>query len=44
MSFWYWFSIVLMIICIIGGIALGSEENWGAGLGIIVGSMIFSNK
>lgn len=41
MSFWYWFSIILMFICIIGDIALGAEENWGAGLGIIVGSMIF---
>lgn len=45
MSFWYWFAIVLMVVGVIGGIAVASERHGeAAGIGIIVGSMVFFSQ
>lgn len=45
MSFWYWFAIVLMAVGVIGGIAVALERHGeAAGIGIIVGSMVFFSQ
>lgn len=45
MSFWYWFAIVLMVVGVIGGIAVASERHGeAAGIGIIIGSMVFFSQ
>ena len=45
MSFWYWFAIILMVIGVIGGIVVASERHGtAAGIGIIIGSMVFFSQ
>lgn len=44
MSFWYGFAIVLMVVCVIGGIIIASNEDAGLGIGIIIGSMVFFSQ
>ena len=45
MSFWYWCAIILMAVGIIGGIVVASERHGeAAGIGIIIGSMVFFSQ
>ena len=45
MSFWYWFAIILMAVGVIGGIVVASEwHGEAAGIGIIIGSMVFFSQ
>lgn len=44
MSFWYGFAILLMVVCVIGGIIVALDEDASLGIGIIIGSMVLFSQ